>query len=73
MRALDLEVVDAVWETIEPLVPVPADAHPLGCHRPRISDRLCFWGMLVRLVTGASWVSVEALLGRQVSDTRVKS
>jgi len=73
MRALDLEVVDAVWETIEPLVPVPADAHPLGCHRPRISDRLCFWGMLVRLVTGASWVSVEALLGRQVSDTTLRS
>ena len=23
MRALDPEVVDAVWETIEPLIPVP--------------------------------------------------
>jgi hypothetical protein len=51
----------------------PADTHPLGCHRPRISDRLCFWGILVRLVTGASWVTVEAILDRRVSDTTLRS
>ena len=73
MRALDPEVVDAVWETIEPMLPVRADGHPLGCHRPRISDRLCFWGILVRLVTGCSWTTAEALLGRQVSDTTLRS
>lgn len=47
MRTLDPEVVDAIWETIEPLIPVPSDSHPLGCHRPQIPDRLCFWRMLV--------------------------
>lgn len=73
MRALDPEVVDAVWETVEPLIPVPPDDHPLGCHRRRVPDRLCFWGILVRLVTGASWVSVEALLERRVSDTTLRS
>ncbi|MFH1330547.1 MAG: IS5 family transposase [Actinomycetota bacterium] len=73
MRALDPEVVDAVWKTIEPIIPVPADDHPLGCHRPRISDRLCFWGMLVRLVTGASWITVECLLHQQVSDTTLRA
>lgn len=73
MRALDPEVVDAVWETIEPLIPRPADMHPLGCHRPRVSDRLCFWGILLRLVTGASWVTVEAILERRVSDTTLRS
>lgn len=73
MRALDSEVVDAVWETIEPLIPAPSDVHPLGCHRPRISDRLCFWGILLRLVTGASWVTVEAILGHRVSDTTLRS
>ena len=66
MRALDPEVVDVVWETIEPMIPRPAKRHPLGCHRSRISDRLCFWGILVRLVTGASWVTVEAVLERRV-------
>jgi len=73
MRALDPQVVDVVWATIEPTLPIPPDDHPLGCHRPRIPDRLCFWGMLVRLVTGASWVTVEALLERRVSDTTLRS
>ena len=73
MRALDPEVVEKVWAAIEPLLPVPVDAHPLGCHRHRIPDRLCFWGILVRLVTGASWVTVEAILERRVSDTTMRA
>jgi transposase len=73
MRAFDPEVVDAVWETIEALLPVPpADAHPLGCHRPRVPDRLCFAGILIRLVTGCAWVDAERLLGDQVSDTTLR-
>ena len=74
MRALEPEVVDAVWAAIEPLLPSPpADDHPLGWHRPRVADRLCFWGILIRLVTGCSWVSVEAILDRQVSDTTLRA
>jgi hypothetical protein len=38
-----------------------------------VADRLCFWGILIRLVTGCSWVSVEAILGYQVSDTTLRS
>jgi transposase len=73
MRALDPGVVDVVWETIEPMIPQPADTHPLGCHRLRVPDRLCFWGILIRLVTGCSWVTVEAILERRVSDTTLRS
>ena len=74
MRALEPEVVDAVRAAIEPLLPPPApDDHPLGCHRPRVADRLCFWGILIRLVTGCSWVSVEAILDHQVSDTTLRT
>lgn len=73
MRALDPEVVDVVWETIEPMIPVPVEDHPLGCHRRRVPDRLCFWGILIRLVTGCSWVTVEAILERSVSDTTLRS
>lgn len=72
MRAFDPEVGDAVWQALEPLVPVPVDDHPLGCHRPRIPDRVCFQGILIRLVTGCAWVDVEALLGGQVSDTTLR-
>jgi transposase len=73
MRALDPEVVDAVWAAVEPLLPHNHDAHPLGCHRPRASHRLCLWGMLIRLTTGCSWVDVEAILERRVSDTTLRS
>ena len=73
MRALEPEVVDAIWAAVEPLIPPPPRSHPLGCHRPRVADRLCFWGILIRLVTGCSWVSVEAILERQVSDTTLRA
>jgi transposase len=73
MRALEPEVVDVIWQTIEPLLPAPVDAHPLGCHRPRVPDRVCFRGILIRLVTGASWVDVEAILDHQVSDTTLRA
>ena len=73
MRALDPEVVDAVWAAIEPHVPKPVDDHPKGGHRPRIPDRTVFWGILIRLVTGCSWVTAEKLVGYGVSDTTLRA
>jgi transposase len=73
MRALEPEVVDAVWAAVEPLLPPPDRSHPLGCHRPRVADRLCFRGILIRLVTGASWVDIEAILDFEVSDTTLRA
>ena len=73
MRALDPEVLDAMWAAAEPLLPACGGDHPLGCHRPRISDRVCFEGIVIRLVTGCSWVTVERLLGSQVSDTTLRA
>jgi len=69
MRALYPEVGDAIWAAIEPLFPERTDAHPLGCHRSRASDRSCFNVILVRLVTGCSWEGAERLTGGVVSDT----
>jgi transposase len=73
MRALEPEVVDVLWRSIEPLLPAPRDEHPLGCHRRRVPDRLCFRGILIRLVTGASWVDIEAILDHRVSDTTLRA
>jgi len=73
MRALDPVVVDAVWAAVEPLLPARDRSHPLGCHRPRVPDRLCFRGILIRLVTGASWVDIEAILDFAVSDTTLRA
>ncbi len=55
MLALQPRVVDAVFSALEGRIPRMVDHHPLGCHRVRTSDRKCFFGMLVRLVTGCSW------------------
>ena len=56
MQALEPRVMAAVWAAVQPLLPArPPDRHPLGCHRPRVADRVCFEGILVRLVTGCSW------------------
>jgi hypothetical protein len=72
MRALDSEVHDAVFEAIRGLLPEPPE-HPLGCHRPRIADRVCFRGLLIRIVTGAAWETIEFLLDNQVSDTTLRT
>ena len=66
-------MVDTVWAAIEPLLPIHAETHPLGCHRPRIPDRDCFEVMLIHLVTGASWEDCERLCGHKVSDTTARA
>ena len=38
-----------------------------------VPDRLCFEGILVRLVTGCSWQTTERLLGCAVSDTTLRA
>ena len=72
MLALDPRVVDAVWAAVQGhLPPRLMDTHPLGCHRPRIPDRDCFTGILLRLVTGCSW-DVAARLCR-ASETTLRA
>lgn len=73
MRAFKPEVVHHLWDRMRDLIPQPDDQHPLGCHRPRASDLLCLWGMLLRLVTGCSWEDAEAALQWQVSDTTLRA
>lgn len=63
MRALEPRVIDAVWTAVQALLPPrPADDHPLGCHRPRIDDKVCFTGLLYRLAFGCSWVDAGRLV-----------
>ncbi len=59
---------DAMWARMAPLIP-PPKPHPLGCHRPRISDRVAMNAILRLLRTDMQWGSarchrvVFALLG----------
>ena len=62
MLALEPTVVDAIWQSFAAYLPKRGHTnHPLGCHRPRISDRDCFEAILFRLVTGCSWDVVGRL------------
>jgi putative transposase len=45
---------DELWEQMEKLLP-PRKAHPLGCHRPRVPDRLAMNAILLVLRTGMQW------------------
>jgi transposase len=64
MLALNPVVVDAIWQSFAAYLPKRGHTnHPLGCHRPRISDRDCFEAILFRLVTGCSW-DVAGRLGK---------
>ena len=53
-RPLDPEVANPVWEAVEGLLPSREDNHPPGCHNSRISDRVCFRGILIWLLVGTS-------------------
>jgi len=63
MLALHPSVFEPMWETAESLIPPVVDNHPLGCHRPRVSDRTCFLGIVVRVTTGCSWEVAGRLVG----------
>ncbi|WP_419864578.1 hypothetical protein [Candidatus Poriferisodalis sp.] len=64
--------MDVIWAAVEPLLLGPPDDHPLGCHRLRVSDRLCLPGIVWRLVLGCSCASVETLLDNRVSNTTLR-
>lgn len=72
MYALEPRVHDPIFTLIEHLIP-PSPPHPLGCHRPRTPNRVIFRALLLRLVTGASWETLEAIMDHEVSDTTMRT
>ena len=52
-------IPEALWAQMEVLLP-PRKAHPLGCHRPRVSDRAAMNAILFVLRTGAQWAALNA-------------
>ena len=51
---------DWLWEEMEPLIPVPVDEHPLGCHRRRVPNRDAMNAILLVLRTGMQWNALDA-------------
>lgn len=55
MPAVPLFIMDPLWSQIEALIPPMIDNHPLGCHRPRVADRVIFDKLIQVLVLGAAY------------------
>ena len=55
MPALPSSVLEPLWVQIAALLPTRPDTHPLGCHRPRIADRVVFDKLIQVLVFGCGY------------------
>src|SRR5829696_2002401 len=53
--ALPPYIIDPIWEQFRALLPQRETNHPLGCHRPRISDRVVFEKLVQILVFGCAY------------------
>jgi transposase len=53
--ALPPYIIEPIWEQFEALLPERETDHPLGCHRPRISERLVFEKLVQILVFGCAY------------------
>ena len=47
--------MEPLWDQFAALLPERTVAHPLGCHRPRIPDRIVFDKLVQILVLGAAY------------------
>jgi transposase len=53
--ALPSSILEPLWVQVAALLPVRQVHHPLGCHRPRIPDRLVFDKLIQILVFGCGY------------------
>jgi transposase len=53
--ALQPYFIEPIWEQFRVLLPERKTNHPLGCHRPRIPDRLVFEKLVEVLVFGCAY------------------
>ncbi|PTT64797.1 hypothetical protein DBR22_13515 [Arthrobacter sp. HMWF013] len=50
--------MNPLWAQFEALIPPVIDTHPLGCHRPRVSDRVVFDKLVQVLVLGVMYEKI---------------
>lgn len=59
MPAVPSCIIEPIWDQFQMLIPAVADEHPLGCHRPRIPDRVVFDKLVQVLVLGAAYERIS--------------
>ena len=55
MPAIPSCIQEPLWDQFTALLPTRHDSHPLGCHRPRIPDRVVFDKLIQILVFGCGY------------------
>lgn len=55
MPAIQPYIIEPIWEQFAALLPERKMDHPLGCHRPRIPDRVVFEKLVQVLVFGCAY------------------
>jgi transposase len=48
-------LIEPIWQQFSSLIPERQTSHPLGCHRPRIPDRVVFEKLVQVLVFGCAY------------------
>lgn len=66
--AVPFSIIEPLWDQLAAILPPHVDTHPLGCHRPRISDRVIFDKLIQALVLGAAY---EKIVDLDLSNTTV--
>jgi transposase len=56
--AVPSSIIEPVWDQFEALLPAREVAHPLGCHRRRIPDRVVFDKLVQVLVFGCAYARI---------------
>ncbi len=69
MPALPQYIIEPIWEQFRTLLPRRKADHPLGCHKPRIPDRVIFEKLLQILIFGCAYVRIAdaIMLGHHVA------
>ena len=58
MPALPPYLIEPIWQQLVALLPERHTSHPLGCHRPRIPDRIVFEKLVQVLVFGCAYEKI---------------
>jgi transposase len=69
---MPVSLMEPVWQqfaVLLPACPVVAPSHPLGCHRPRIPDRVVFEHVVAALVHGSGY---ERIATQGCSDRTIR-
>ena len=70
MPALPPYLIEPIWQQFSALIPERRTSHPLGCHRPRIPDRVIFEKLVQVLVFGCG--AYERIADEECSATTLR-